>query len=82
MEFLPGIQLIIHPDLPADRRTGTVAVSGFRMSPYEVTQAEYERLMGINPSNFKVYRFKLNKVLYAVVMAIISQTGQCSPQQS
>ncbi|MBR3429880.1 MAG: SUMF1/EgtB/PvdO family nonheme iron enzyme [Clostridia bacterium] len=29
-----------------------VALSGFWMSPYEVTQAEYERLMGVNPSSF------------------------------
>ena len=29
-----------------------LTVSGFRMSPYEVTQAEYQRLMGVNPSSF------------------------------
>ena len=30
-----------------------VTVSGFWMSPYEVTQEEYEHLMGVNPSNFQ-----------------------------
>ena len=36
-----------------DEAQHKVAVSGFWMNPYEVTQAEYERLMGINPSSFK-----------------------------
>ena len=36
-----------------DETRHEVTVSGFRMSPYEVTQAEYERLMGVNPSSFK-----------------------------
>ena len=36
-----------------DETQHKVTVSGFRMSPYEVTQAEYERLMGINPSSFQ-----------------------------
>ena len=35
-----------------DETRHEVTVSGFRMSPYEVTQAEYERLMGVNPSSF------------------------------
>ena len=36
-----------------DETQHKVTLSGFFMSPYEVTQAEYERLMGVNPSNFK-----------------------------
>lgn len=36
-----------------DETQHRVTVSGFRMSPYEVTQAEYERLMGVNPSHFR-----------------------------
>ena len=36
-----------------DETQHEVTVSGFWMSPYEVTQAEYERLMGVNPSSFK-----------------------------
>ena len=36
-----------------DETQHEVTVSGFFMSPYEVTQAEYKRLMGVNPSNFK-----------------------------
>ena len=35
-----------------DETQHEVTVSGFYTSPYEVTQAEYERLMGVNPSNF------------------------------
>lgn len=36
-----------------DETQHEVSVSGFFMSPYEVTQSEYERLTGVNPSNFK-----------------------------
>ena len=36
-----------------DETQHEVTVSGFWMSPYEVTQAEYERLMGVNPSSFQ-----------------------------
>lgn len=36
-----------------DETQHEVTVSGFWMSPYEVSQAEYERLMGENPSHFK-----------------------------
>ncbi len=35
-----------------DETQHEVTVSGFRMSPFEVTQAEYEKLMGVNPSQF------------------------------
>ena len=35
-----------------DEAQHEVTVSGVWMSPYEVTQAEYERLMGVNPSSF------------------------------
>ena len=37
----------------ADETLHEVTVSGFWMSPYEVTQSDYERLMGTNPSTFK-----------------------------
>ena len=36
-----------------DEAQHEVTVSGFWMSPCEVTQAEYERLMEVNPSSFK-----------------------------
>ncbi len=36
-----------------DETQHKVTVSGFWMSPYEVSQSEYERLMGVNPSSFK-----------------------------
>ena len=36
-----------------DETQHEVTVSGFWMNPFEVTQAEYERLMGSNPSSFK-----------------------------
>lgn len=36
-----------------DETRHTVTVSDFYMSRYEVTQAEYEAVMGNNPSNFK-----------------------------
>ncbi len=36
-----------------DETQHEVTVSDFWMSPYEVTQAEYQRLMGFNPSNFR-----------------------------
>ena len=35
-----------------DETQHTVTVSDFYMNPYEVTQAEYEAVMGNNPSNF------------------------------
>lgn len=35
-----------------DETQHTVTVSDFFMAPYEVTQAEYEAVMGNNPSNF------------------------------
>ena len=36
-----------------DERQHTVTVSDFYISPYEVTQAEYEALPGMNPSSFE-----------------------------
>ncbi len=36
-----------------DETRHEVTLSGFYMSPFEVTQEEYERLMGENPSNFR-----------------------------
>lgn len=35
-----------------DETQHTVTVSDFYMAPYEVTHAEYEVVMGNNPSNF------------------------------
>lgn len=35
-----------------DERAHKVALSPFYLSPYEVTQAEYESVMGANPSHF------------------------------
>ena len=45
-----------------DETQHEVTVSGFFMSPYEVTQAEYERLMGQNPSTFKGERLPVENV--------------------
>lgn len=36
----------------ADETQHDVTVGSFYMSPYEVTQAEYEAVMGVNPSTF------------------------------
>ena len=36
-----------------DETQHTVTVSGYYMSKYELTQKEYEEVMGSNPSNFK-----------------------------
>ena len=36
-----------------DETQHEVTVSGFWMSPFEITQAEYQRLMGVNPSSFQ-----------------------------
>ena len=36
-----------------DETQHEVRLSAFYISPYETTQAEYERLMGVNPSDFK-----------------------------
>jgi formylglycine-generating enzyme required for sulfatase activity len=39
-----------------------VTVTGFYMSRYEVTQAEYEAVMGTNPSNFKGSNLPVERV--------------------
>ena len=36
-----------------DETQHEVTVSGFWISPFEITQAEYQRLMGVNPSSFQ-----------------------------
>ena len=35
-----------------DETLHTVTVSDFYISPYEVTQKDYEAVIGVNPSNF------------------------------
>ena len=45
-----------------DETLHDVTVSGFWMSPYEVTQQEYEALMGINPSSFKGEKLPVENV--------------------
>ena len=37
----------------ADERQHTVTVSSFYLDPYEVTQADYNKVMGRNPSHFR-----------------------------
>ena len=39
--------------LPATPRSGQICVHSFWMSKYEVTQGQYEQIMGDNPSAFK-----------------------------
>ncbi|MDR2597119.1 MAG: formylglycine-generating enzyme family protein [Treponema sp.] len=41
------------PERDSNELQHTVTVSGFYMGKYEVTQADYEAVMGTNPSNFK-----------------------------
>jgi formylglycine-generating enzyme required for sulfatase activity len=41
------------PDRDNDETQHRVTVSGFYMGRYEVTQKEYQEVMGTNPSNFK-----------------------------
>lgn len=45
-----------------DERQHTVTVSDFYISPYEVTQAEYEALAGVNPSSFAGERLPVDSV--------------------
>lgn len=37
----------------SDETLHDVTVSDFYIGKYEVTQSEYEKIMGVNPSNFK-----------------------------
>ena len=46
----------------ADETQHTVTVSDFYMSKYEVTQKEYQEIMGNNPSNFSGERFPVENV--------------------
>jgi formylglycine-generating enzyme required for sulfatase activity len=41
------------PDRASDETQHSVTLTGFRMGKYLVTQAQYEAVMGTNPSNFK-----------------------------
>ena len=47
-----------------DETQHRVTVSGFWMSPYEVTQAEYEALMGVDPSQFNGERLPVENVTW------------------
>ncbi len=40
----------------------TVKVDGFYIGKYEVTQAQYEAIMGVNPSYFKGYNRPVDNV--------------------
>ena len=52
-----GTFMMGSPDSEADRKDNEyqhqVTLSSFKMSKYEVTQAQWEAIMGSNPSNFK-----------------------------
>jgi formylglycine-generating enzyme required for sulfatase activity len=50
------------PARDSDEEAHQVAVGGFFMSKFEVTQAEYESLMGNNPSAFKRADFPVEQV--------------------
>lgn len=54
----PGAEL----QRESDEEQHQVTVSPFWASKYEVTQAEYADVMGINPSNFKGDRFPVDSV--------------------
>ena len=45
-----------------DETQHTVAVSDFYMAPYEVTQAEYEEVVGGNPSSFSGGRLPVENI--------------------
>ena len=45
-----------------DETQHEVTVTAFRMSPFEVTQAEYEGLMGVNPSFFQGEKLPVENV--------------------
>ncbi len=45
-----------------DETQHTVTVSDFYMSPYEVTQVEYEEVVGSNPSSFSGGRFPVENI--------------------
>ena len=47
-----------------DETQHEVRVSGFWMSPYEVTQAEYEALTGVNPSQFSGEKLPVENVAW------------------
>jgi formylglycine-generating enzyme required for sulfatase activity len=50
------------PGRGSDETQHQVTVSGFYMGKYEVTQAEYQTVMGTNPSNFKGPNLPVEKV--------------------
>ncbi len=55
--LIPGGSFVMgspedEPWRSADETQHDVTVGSFYMSPYEVTQAEYEAVMGVNPSTF------------------------------
>lgn len=45
-----------------DETQHTVTVSDFYMAPYEVTQAEYEEIVGSNPSSFSGGRLPVENI--------------------
>jgi len=53
---------IIEPSHDNDEIQHQVTVSSFFMGKYEVTQKEYQEVMGINPSNFKGDNFPVENV--------------------
>ena len=66
-----------------DETQHQVTQSGFYMSPYEVTQAEYERLMGTNPSSFHGENLPVESVSWLDAVrgfqAAIAEAGLGSP---
>lgn len=53
----------------ADETQHTVTVSDFYISPYELTQAEYEAMMGENPSNFSGEDLPVENVSWLAAVA-------------
>ena len=56
-------------------------VRSFNMDKYEVTQAEYERVMGENPSNFKGKNLPVERVTWHEAKAYCERVGKRLPTE-
>jgi formylglycine-generating enzyme required for sulfatase activity len=69
-----------NPDTAGDEKHHNVCVEDFKIGKYEVTQAQWQAVMGKNPSNFKGDDLPVEQVSYNDVQDFINklnaQTGQ------